>query len=56
MVDIEKCMYSIQCLLREILHPNYLYYSLNSFKLPTNVPLINRQDLSSEVGAWAQIT
>lgn len=45
MMDIEKHMYSIQCLLREILCPNYFYYSLNSFKLPINVPLINRQDL-----------
>lgn len=29
------------------------YYSLIVFQLPTNVPLIIRQDLSSEVGAMA---
>lgn len=46
-------MYSVMLIQRHSLFPSYFYfyYSLTSFKLPTNAPLIISQDLSSEVGA-----
>ena len=50
-------MYGTMLIERYSLFPSYFYfyYSLTSFKLQTNVALIIRQDLPSEVGAWAEI-
>lgn len=46
-------MYCTMLIERHLLFPSrfYFYYSLIVFQLPTNVPLIIRQVLSSEVGA-----